>query len=32
LLIDLAIARGFIDSSDAATLQMWRTSPETWGK
>jgi len=32
LLIDLALARGFIDASDAATLQKWRASPETWDK
>ena len=32
LLIDLALAKGFIDTSEAMKLQNWRTSPETWGK
>jgi orotate phosphoribosyltransferase len=32
LLIDLALADGYIDDSDSATLQSWRASPETWGK
>ncbi len=32
LLIDLALADGYIDDSDTATLQSWRASPETWGK
>ncbi|MAJ51534.1 MAG: orotate phosphoribosyltransferase [Flammeovirgaceae bacterium] len=32
LLIDLALAEGFINASDAATLQSWRISPETWSK
>ena len=32
LLIDLALAKGFINTSEAVKLQNWRTSPETWGK
>ena len=32
LLIDLALAKGFINTSEAMKLQNWRTSPETWGK
>ena len=32
LLIDLALAEGFIDASSAATLKDWRASPETWAK
>tara|TARA_A100000164_G_scaffold196660_1_gene174403 strand:+ start:122 stop:772 length:651 start_codon:yes stop_codon:yes gene_type:complete len=32
LLIDLALSEGYINTSDAATLQSWRASPETWGK
>ena len=32
LLIELALSEGFINTSDAATLQSWRASPETWGK
>ena len=32
LLIDLALAKGFINTSEAMKLKNWRTSPETWGK
>ena len=32
LLIDLALEKGFINTSEAMKLQNWRTSPETWGK
>ena len=32
LLINLALNEGFISASDIATLQSWRTSPETWGQ
>ena len=32
LLIDLALAKGFISTSEAMKLKNWRTSPETWGK
>ena len=32
LLIDLALAKGFINTSDVITLKNWRKSPENWGK
>ena len=32
LLIDLALTKGFINTSDAMTLKNWRKSPENWGK
>ena len=32
LLIDLALAKGFINTSDVMTLKNWRKSPENWGK
>ena len=32
LLIDIALAKGFINTSEAIKLQNWRISPESWGK